>query len=58
MENALSLDIQRAIERAVNQKWEDHMNKERPKLIYGLIGSYIAGLGSGIWLQKYLIGPK
>jgi len=42
----------------VNQKWKQHIEESRPKLIISLIGTYVAGLSSGIALQKYLLGPK
>jgi len=34
------------------------MDAIKPKLIASYIGTYIAGFGSGIALQKYLFGPK
>lgn len=34
------------------------MNALQPKLLIGFVGTYIAGLGSGVIAQKYIFGPK
>lgn len=34
------------------------MNELKPKLFIGFVGTYIAGLYSGVMAQKYIFGPK
>ena len=58
MDEDIRREIERATQAAVDQKWNQHMDAMRPKLIVSYIGTYIAGLGSGIALQKYLFGPR
>lgn len=53
----MNQDIQKAIEREVDKKWKEHMDDLKPKLVGSYILTYIAGLGSGIYLQKFLSGP-
>lgn len=55
----LSPDAQRAIENAVDRKWRDYMEKDKPKMIINFFGTYAAGFCSGWFLKGFLSGgPK
>ena len=58
MNEDIRREIERATQAAVDQIWNQHMDAMRPKLIVSYIGTYIAGLSSGIALHKYLFGPR
>lgn len=58
MDDRISEDVKKAIRKEVHDMWNDHMEKQRRFQVASLLATYVAGLFSGVWLERHFSGPR